>query len=421
MTREFEYLMHLLAAAARGEKTAPPAEEIDWDKLGKLTREQSLEPLVGYGLKRSPEVSCPASLREELLGKMHRLGAYELRRRKLVTELMEAMEAEGVSVTLLKGFSVGRCYAVPECRVSSDTDILIPPEEEARACELLRQRGFVVRPRSANSHHTECTHPVMGLVELHVSLYDEIVEDVWFQGIEEAELTREPRRRRECPDGVFYTLGETDELIFLTLHAAKHFIFSGMSLRQIMDVAIFFANNSEFIDTDRFWRVMEKLRFRRLAECILWAAVEHFGFAAREFPGLGDKASETMAAVLDDLEKGGWLGHNDLHTREDGWLEYTRQIMLKERSQGAYERYMLRRRFAGPWRRIFPSRAKLAEAYPRAGECIWCVPWAWLRVCFGKLGRLLRGSASKHIVTDAGQLSESGQDRIRIFRELDMM
>lgn len=421
MTKEFAYLMHLVAAAGRGDKAELPSEDIDWNTLASLAREQSLEPLVGYGLKLSPDVPCPDPLREDFLGKMRRLGAYEVRRRKLVMQLMEALEAEGISTVLLKGYSVGSCYAAPECRVSSDTDLLIRPKDEGRACNFLEGQGFHVRARSKNSHHTECTHPTIGMVELHVSLYDEIVEDIWFGGVREMESCLEPRRRRECSDGVYHTLGETDELIFLMLHTAKHFIFSGMSLRQILDVAMFYEKNRDAIETERFWNVMEKLRLKQLSGCILWAAVKYLGFSTDDFPGINLAPPMAMGAVLDDLEKGGWLGHNERHAREDGWVEYTRQIMLKERSQASYERYMLRRRFSGIWRRIFPSRASLAEHFPEAGKNVLYVPWAWLRVSFGKLRRLLGGSATRHIVADGDELSTTGRERLRIFSDLGMI
>ena len=241
MSYEFEYLMQLMAAASRGIPAPMPARDPDWQRLLRLAREQSVEPLIGYVLKKQPELGCPEELREEQIQRLRQRTLVDFQRRILHFQMLEKMEKAGLKVVLLKGYDAARNYAVPECRISTDVDLWVQPEDEEAACAFLAQQGFEVEPRWKNGHHAVCHHPRMGCVELHALLYDEIVESVWFGKNDGREFVREPFCRVETPEGAYNCLGDTDNLLFLSLHMIKHFIISGMSLRILMDVALFFA------------------------------------------------------------------------------------------------------------------------------------------------------------------------------------
>lgn len=422
MTNEFKYLMLLLGAASGGFAVQPPKEPVDWERIANLAREQQIEPLLACALKQAPELDCPSELREMLTAKMLRAAMYDFQRQHQVMRLLSEMEEEGVHTVLLKGYAVARYYASPECRVSSDVDLFIDPRDEEHACEFLKKQEFTVEPRWKNGHHAVCHHQRLGCVELHVLLYDEIVEEIWFGKMDGQEFVQEEHRRMDSIHGPYHTLGDTDNLIFLALHMIKHFIMSGMSLRMMMDVSLFFSRNKKSIDSDRFWYTLRELKYDQLMACVLGAAVKYCGFDAIDFPGLPAVDTAHMDLVLNDLEAGGWLGFNDKRAREDAWYEYNRQKMLKDKSPMQYKFYMLRWRTGGAWRKLFPSIDVLALRYPCVRKNSLCVPFAWFHWLFAKqLVRVLRGAATQQIVSDREILSESGRERLRIFRELNMM
>lgn len=231
MTNEFRYMMQLLGAGACGFVPPGPEAEPDWTRLVRLAREQSVDSLVALGLKNGPEIPCPPEIRSELTAMMYRRAVSFHRRQHLVMGLLGRMEAAGIRAVLLKGYSVGRFYASPECRISGDTDVYVLPRDEERAKAFLRGEGFEIAERSETEHHYACTHPDMGLLELHVRFYDELAEEHWFRESALDVFIREEFKRMDSPDGAYYTLGDTDNLIFLTLHLVKHFIHSGLSGR----------------------------------------------------------------------------------------------------------------------------------------------------------------------------------------------
>lgn len=420
MSYEFEYLMRLLAAASHGYAAEPPREAADWQRVAALAREQAIVPLIGCALKKSPETECPEPLRTELIQAMRVAAANDQRQRSRIIPLLAQMEEAGIPVTLLKGYDAARAYAAPECRISSDVDLWVLPEREKRACDFFESKGFAVEPRWANGHHAVCHHPRMGCVELHVLLYDEIVEEIWFDRTDGREFVCEPRRRWDSPDGPCYVLGVTDDLIFMSLHMVKHFIQSGMSLRMLMDVALFAKHNRHELDMTRFWETMRSLRYEKLMQTCFWAAVEHLGFQASDFIGLWDEKPPHTAAVMEDLEQGGWLGFNDKSAREDGGYEYNRRRLIQKRGEASYRLYMLRWRLAAVKTAARPTRSLLEERYPWLGKHPWLWPWAWLCHMGRKgIGFLRQGFFRR--VAARPPVSESAQGRVELFRKLDIL
>lgn len=286
MTNEFKALMQLVGAAAQGKAVSGLPDDLDWQKIERLADEQAVQTLLGYALKLSPGLACPEELRKRLVGQMRQLAFSNNAWKVSILRLIQQMNDAGIPALLIKGYAVADCYAAPDCRMSGDTDLLIEPKNEKRACAFMKANDFAVERRWTNGHHDVCQHPQMGCVELHVMLYDEIVEDVWFGRMDGREFVCEPPIEAETPDGCYRTLGYTDHMIFLMLHLIKHFIMTGMSLRMMLDVALFFSHHAGRIDSARFWKTMESLKYGTIAQSILWAMVRYCGIDATSIPGL---------------------------------------------------------------------------------------------------------------------------------------
>ena len=84
-------------------------------------------------------------------------------------EILEQLKAEGIECCLLKGKSLSYMFKHPECRISSDIDLLVSPEQEEKALSVFRDAGFSVENRGTTSNHDKLEHPGIGVVELHIS------------------------------------------------------------------------------------------------------------------------------------------------------------------------------------------------------------------------------------------------------------
>lgn len=422
MTREFEALMRLVGAAAQGKAVSSLPEPLDWARIEQLAGEQAVEALLGYALRLSPALPCPEAQRRRLIAQMRQLAFSNSAWRGSILQLLGKMNEAGISALLIKGYAVASCYAAPDSRLSGDTDLLIAPRDEKRACAFMKESGFSVEERWAKGHHVVCCHPQLGCVELHVLLYDEIVEDVWFGKMDGREFVREPAIEVSTQEGGYRTLGHTDHMIFLMLHLIKHFIISGMSLRMMLDAALFFVRHAQEIDGTRFWQTMRGLQYETIAQSILWAMVRYCGLEGASLPGLLSECPPQVDMILDDLENGGWLGRRDEKAREEGWHEYNRQLLMKKKGKARYGLYMVRWKMDMYRKALFPSRKTLALRYPCVQKCALLIPFVWLhRLIFRGCRAVRKGALTSYIVTDEKKISPSGQARVQMFKRLGMM
>ena len=422
MTNEFKALMQLVGVAAQGKALQKLPDDLDWARIERLANEQAVQTLLGYALRLSPALDCPAELRESLVSQMRQEAFSNHAWKHSTLQLLAEMNAAGIPALLIKGYAVADCYAAPDCRMSGDTDLLIEPKNEKRACAFMKANGFAVEHRWTNGHHDVCRHPQLGCVELHVMLYDEIVEDVWFGRMDGREFVSESAIEVATQDGSYRTLGYTDHMIFLMLHLIKHFIMTGMSLRMMLDVALFFSHNAERIDSARFWKMMESLKYGTIAQSILWAMVRYCGIDATSIPGLCEVCPKQVGMILDDLENGGWLGKIDEKAREEGWYEYNRQLLMKNRSKAQYLLFMLHWKIGAYLKALFPSRKTLAIRYPCVQKSALLIPLVWLhRLIFRGSRAVKKGALTTYIVTDEKKVGVLAQERVQMFKNLGMM
>lgn len=420
MTYEFQYLMHLLRSASTGTSAKPPEKELDWNGVFSLAGEQMIKPLIAYALKSNPSIGYPEKEAKAFIRNSLSAMITESARRSAVIALLGELEESGIHSFVVKGFSVASEYAFPETRISADTDICISPSDEEKAKAFFNSRGFSVEERWHNGHHFSARHPIMGLIEVHIQLYDEIVEDVWFADVDATSLVCQPHKKIGTDDGDYYTLGDTDHLIFIALHMIKHFILCGMSLRMVSDIALFITSKRAEIDFDRVRSVLKKLNYDELFLTVIRAAEIYMEFDASDFPDSERISDEKVEMVLTDLETGGWLGKNNQSARKDGWREYSRLIMLKKKSKISYWIYMFRWQNEFSAKALFPPKKRLVGNYPCLNRFPWLLPLVWLhRILFKGIKK---GKKTKEkIVFSENNISEESKRRVEMFRLLGIL
>ncbi len=409
-------LIRLVSAGAR--KNNINGLDVDWSSVLPLAVEQNVISLVACALLYSPELACPEQLQEHLLNTMRAESSANLIRRQRIMHLLQEMKSAGIDSKVLKGYAVSGCYAHPECRGAVDTDILIDSRQELQAVRFFESHDFRVDPRAATSHHAVCQHKKYGMVELHVALYADLVQDSWFQNINEIDLVREPDIMAEG----FRTLGHTDQMIFLTLHMVKHFILEGLTLRMMIDNALYFASNKHDIDYNRYWATLEKLHFNKLVSGILWNMIRFGGFRIEDFPGLPEEQPEQMARLLNDLLQGGYMGVKEKADRLDCAMEYNRLLLRKQKNALQYQLYMLGWKVKSAAKYMFPSRKMLQKLYPITKHISALIPffWFWQAVSY-PIKKIRSGVLKRDVRLENNAMSKVTETRITMFKELGML
>lgn len=377
MTNEFMYLMHIAGCSARGVSVeSAGTEELDWGKLFQLAKEQAVPFLLTYVLRRRKDLGCPEELRRERSAQMFATLLETNDQRVNVLKLLQELEAAGFHPILLKGYVAADCYAVADCRISSDVDILVAEKQEARVCAFLKKKGFDVSPRWTDGHHSICTHPDYGYLEIHAEMFDRLVADVWFKDLQSDDIFDMKNCVRVATNGGSYrTLGYTDNLLFMTLHMVKHFINGGISLRMMLDIGMFICRYSDTINFQQYWSVLRTLSYDEMVSSVLWALIRHCGFEEDAFPGLASENPDNVQVLLSDLEQGGWLGKNNMDEGRESHMVYSAYMQRKGAKN--YSLSMAKQKASNAFRRVFPARVVLMKYIPGVAEKAWLLPIAW--------------------------------------------
>lgn len=330
--------------------------------------------------------------------------------------LMNTLEKNGITCCILKGISLSRLYAVPECRISCDTDVLISENDENRAYELMKDLGYNVVPRTEYSHHATCTHPYAGKVELHTDLFFEMINDVIFSENDLGEDISNERYEFEINGYTFKTLGITENLIYVTMHLIQHFVRSGTSVRQMCDLLMYCKRYKSELDMERYFSILDKLSYRGIYNVIMSCGVKYMNFSDDDLPEFELLSDEVCDGFMTDIENGGWVGSK---RSESFTVFHTFGSLRAKGREKEYKQYLKKYQRERMISSVFPKRERLIAKFPFAKNPLLIVPawFCWLLYGF----KLLKTGELASDVKDRSDVSEDEKKRLELFGSLGII
>ena len=380
MTKDFLDMLHLFSCGATGKN--PENREYNLNEILRLSGEQGVFTFVFLSLQKlfnEGKLSISVADFAYLQSQYTQAVFSSIRKNAAVNQTLKYLEENGISCCMLKGQILSGLYAVPEARISGDTDLLMPSADmEEKVCDVLKQIGFEIIPRPKTSHHAMCKRQDTGLIEFHLSLYDELFEDIWFKN--KGEKLGEYVKITTTEGYTYKTLGYNDNAIFITLHAIKHFFSEGLGIRQIMDMLLFNITYKEKINWEKYNEVMNKLRFKKLIDHLYAIGNAYLGF---DFEIANNIEIQNIEAILIDIETGGLFG------KEDSNRQQFYNSATKERSGKTDEEYD---KYIDEWKenlslksKLFPSLSDMTKMYKTLNKHKYLLPFFWIKRLFGIL------------------------------------
>ncbi len=423
MTRTEEAFLALVRAGIQGEKPTDPAlGGSEWETVLELAERHKLLPLVldaafslpsaravlGKSLPPGGKVSPEATdegrpdWRTLVLSQVNRQVVQENEFLNLILALRE----RGLEPMVVKGAICRKLYPKPLLRPSVDDDLLIRPEQAAAFHAALLELGLT------EDHGTDDPEALWELsyhkpdsplyIELHTCLFDP--ESPIFSGFNGffADAFDAPIRER-VQDVDLLTLEPNLHLLFLILHAYKHFLFSGFGLRIISDVCLFSRDYATRIDFEKLLQICTELRCHRFTAAVYRIGEKHLGIPA---PAAFAALEVDEGPLLTDVLESG------LHGADIDRL-HSANITL---STVADDRLGSKNQTSGLRASLFPSAQKLSGSYPFLKKHPWMVPAAWTHRITGYL--LHRGKYGKQSPTASLRI---GRERVALLEQYDII
>ena len=395
-TTEVQFLK-LIKAAFSGAEEAPA--DADWPAVFTLAAEQKLLPILFEAVCKLPAAGENAALfaaaRQQVLGQVW----HQTVRETAFVELYGRLRAANLHPIVVKGQLCGRLYPQKGCRISADDDLFVANGEFPACHELLLAHGLCTdTPADELAAADEITYTKAGsplYVELHRHLFDS-------SGNAHDELNHFFADVRPVETGGVLAMPPHEHLLYLILHAYKHFVSRGIGLRQFADIGLWAQAYHEQID----WRLLYD-------QC---AGVHAATFASAVFKIAGDCLGLEFALpapwdtdidvepLLHDTLCGGIYGSNDytrLHSSS------VTQNAVKSSRKGKKSSVL---------RSVFPPCVDLKRRYPYLKKHPYLLPVAWAQRIVHYAGER-RNSANN---SASGSL-RLARERIALMKQYDII
>lgn len=389
--------LHIVKAAVSGGEI--PAENVDWSTVFALAGQQKLLPLVFEAARKAPAAAENAALFASVKQQVVAQVLSQTVRAAEFAALYQKLRAAGLHPVVVKGQLCSRLYPLTDHRISADDDLYIPDGEFLACHEALRENGLTTdTPADALVTADEVSYTKKGsplYIELHRHLFDS-AEDAhddlnrFFADLQPVEI-----------DG-FLAMPPHEHLLYLILHAYKHFVSCGIGLRQFCDIGLWARAYHDQIDWQRLHAQCERVHAATFARAAFHIARDGLGIAFA-LPAPWDAAIDTEPLLHDTL-CGGVYGSND-YTR----LHSSTVTINAVKASRTGER-------SGVLRTVFPKRAYLERRYPYLQKRPYLLPVAWL-------ARMVHYAAEKRSGADnsaAGSL-RLARERIALMRCYDIL
>ena len=337
-----------------------PAEKVGWPAIFTLANQQKLLPILFEAVRKMPAAEENAALfavtKQQVIGQV----LNQTVRSAEFSDLYHKLRSAGLHPIVVKGQLCSRLYPLKDHRISADDDLYIPDAEFMACHEQLLVNGLTTdTPADELSTADEVSYTKNGsplYIELHRHLFDS-AEDAhdelnhFFADLKPVEI-----------DG-FLAMPPHEHLLYLILHAYKHFVRSGIGLRQFCDIGLWARAYHDEID----WQILHD-------QC---ASVHAATFAAAAFRIAKDylgiafdlstpwDASIDVEPLLHDSLCGGVYGSNDLTRLHSS----TVTLNAVKASRTGEKSSVLST--------VFPKREYLEHRYPYLKKRPYLLPVAW--------------------------------------------
>ena len=395
-TTETQFL-HIARAAISGSDL--PIEKVDWPAVFALAGQQKLLPILFEAVRKMPAAGENAALfavtKQQVIGQV----LNQTVRSAEFADLYRKLRSAGLHPIVVKGQLCSRLYPLKDHRISADDDLYISDAEFMACHKQLLANGLTTdTPVDELATADEVSYTKNGsplYIELHRHLFDS-AEDAhdelnhFFTDINPVEM-----------DG-FLAMPPHEHLLYLILHAYKHFVRSGIGLRQFCDIGLWARAYHVEIDWQRLHEQCESVHAATFAAAAFRIARDYLGIDF-DLPTPWDGGIDVEPLLHDSL-CGGVYGSNDLTRLHSS----TVTLNAVKASRTGEKSSVLRT--------VFPKREYLERRYPYLKKRPYLLPVAWVQ-------RIAHYASEKQSNPDnsASGSIKLAKERIELMKQYDIM
>lgn len=404
------------ALCSKGTQWAAMPERNVWKSIYHDAQEHKIFPMIMESVNRSSIFAADDRLRHNYLFYLKRAEAEiqtQAQRSADFLLLYDYLLQKGLKPQVMKGIICRNLYPQPEHRPSADEDLLIDEKDFPACHQAILEYGLqLVDPTEDiwNSHE-------VAYQDQETLLYIEVHKQMFPTGSPIFSKWNDyfGRNPENCiTDQIYgftlYTLDHTDHLLYLILHAFKHFLYGGFGIRQIADIALFSKEYAEKIDWGTIQTALCEVNAKDFTRALYKIANQYLSLELTQpliLPGWNLAEIDETGLLFDVMESGLYGASTPRRQHSSNMTLYA--VENKQAKKGSHLSALLHT--------VFLPRKNLEKRYPYLQKVPFLLPLAWSQRIIQYVSdskNRKKQSGGKDQLTDGIQL---GKQRIELLKE----
>lgn len=292
----------------------------------------------------------------------------QTKKSQMFLSVYKKMLDRGIKPLCVKGIMLNSLYPFADMRECSDEDILVKDSEFQTCKDVLSENDFEFVCEGINSYVLTYMHKKSGcMIDVHRTLFP--VDDEMYISYNNlfcdifADFTQ-----INIGEHIIYCPSADKQILYLILHSFKHFLVSGIGIRQVADISLFSSKND--INWNGNFKIFQSLNLDDFVSALLLIGNRYFSLPLDRINSDLFNKSVEIKNLLDDIMNGGVYGSsNEDHIRSGNLLaaEYKSSLFNEKKSL---------------FSSVFPSYDKMKSKYSYLNKHPILLPFAYCNRVF---------------------------------------
>ena len=334
----------------------------------------------------------------------------QVRRTNAFLQLYEALSKVGIYPIVMKGLICRMLYGnLADHRPSGDEDLLIHHTEYWQTKDVLIANGYVpefvdeTETQLAQIQEVSFVHPTKKLhLELHLNTMGR-ENDTRAKMSDCFKQVFENYREIEINGVRVRTMNHQEHLLYLILHAFRHFTSGGFGIRQMLDILLYLEQYGSEININKIYDVLRTFKADTYFSDMIHIGNTYLGF---RLPTVLEK--NCPDELLDDMIRSGTFGNK---TQAERTAVATTMSVTEYYGKKRNSNFLML-----VWKSIFPSLKMMQERHPYLTDKPWLLPVEWIK----RWGRYFRynRNAEGNLAVESMKIS---QRRMNLLKKYDLV
>ena len=335
-------------------------ENVLWHEVFEECKKHNIEALVYYGIHLNTLKNIDRDIIERWKKQTFMSNVYQINHINQISNILSILKDKDIPVIVLKGLVIRDLYPKSELRTMGDADILVHKKDIDKVINILNNLGYEEEDR--HDPHIEFMKN-NSKIEVHWSLtnegmfngMDEFNHEIWLNSIEV-----------KIGDSAALSMCNEDLLLYLCIHMAKHFKYSGFGIRQLCDVLCLVEKCGNSINWDSFMKKAKRSGIDKFSICIFSICNKLFEMSIPdELEYFYIEEDEYLDLIINNIF------YNGVHGKKD--KVESRVKMLSNNNDICKTNFLI------SFKNIyFPHSEKLGKRYEYAKKNKAFLPIAWI-------------------------------------------